>query len=95
MIRSYMAYKEAYPELTELELVRKTLSDRPGESARTLLTDIENEETFKELGGNLLEIIYVLVLMEHAADAGGNLEDQMDLKPIFRATILEEMEKIK
>jgi hypothetical protein len=94
MIRSYKAYKEAYPALSEYELVKKTLSARPGKSARTLLSDIENEEAFNKLGGDLFNITFVLVLMEHIEDGGGNLEDQEELSPIFKSTILEETEKM-
>lgn len=92
MIRSYKLYKDAYPTLSELELIKRTLSDRPGEPAQKLLADIGDDDIWKSIGGNLTEIIYVLVRLEYVEYMNGTLDNE-DQKTniIFRNTILEEM----
>ena len=94
MIRSYKLYKGADPTLGELELIKQTLSDRPGESAKKLLADIGDDDIWKNIGGSLTEIIYVLVRMEYIEYMNGNLEkEDQKTNAVFRNTILEEIAK--
>ena len=96
MIRSYKLYKKFYPNLSGYELVKKTLSDRPGEPAKKLLTDIENEDFYKSMGGNLAEIIYILVSLEYVEYMKGTLENEdPKTNDVFKNIILEELEKEK
>ncbi|MEI6238424.1 MAG: hypothetical protein WCP15_02740 [bacterium] len=93
MIRGYKSYKGTYPTLSELELIKRTLSARPGESAKKLLADI-GDDIWKSIGGNLTEIIYVLVRMEYVEYMNGNLEkEDQKTNAVFRNTILEEISK--
>ncbi|MEK9177683.1 MAG: hypothetical protein AAB777_01020 [Patescibacteria group bacterium] len=92
MIRSYKLYKGVDPTLSELELIRRTLSDRPGEPAKKLLADIGDDDIWKSIGGNLTEIIYVLVRMEYLEYMNGILENEnQKTNAVFRNTILEEI----
>ncbi len=95
MVRSYELYKVNYPNVSELWLIKHTLSDRPGEPAKTLLADLEDEDFFESIGGDFFNIIYVLVRLEYAEYMAGTLENE-DPKTnlIFKNTILEELEKV-
>jgi len=94
MIRSYKLYKGANPTLGELELIKRALSDRPGEPAKKLLADIGDDNIWKSIGGNLTEIIYVLVRLEYVEYMNGTLDSEdQKTNTVFRNTILEEMAK--
>src|SRR3989344_1250215 len=96
MIRSYNLYKKSYPDLNEFELVKKTLSDRPGEPAKKLLTDIEDKNFFESMGGSLTEIIYILIRLEYVEYMNGTLENEdQNTNIIFKSIISEEIEKEK
>lgn len=91
MAHSYESFRNRYPNLTEHELVLRTLSTRPGDPAKTLCSDIENEDSFNKLGGNLSGITYILLQMEYLKDIGGTVEDLETLNPIFKSVLAEVM----
>jgi len=92
MIRSYTLHKKANLNLSEFELIKKTLTDRPGKPAKKLLIDIENESFYKSTGGSLVEIIYVLVRIEYVEYMNGTLdEEDKKTNSIFKEVILEEI----
>ena len=94
MIRGYKLHKGADPTLGELELIKRTLSNRPGEPAKKLLVDIGDDHIWKSIGGNLTEIIYVLIRLEYVEYMNGTLDDEdQKTNAVFRNTILEEMAK--
>ena len=93
MIRSYKAYKNHYPNLNDFELLKITLSDRPGEPAKKLLGDLQNYSFYEEMGGNLLEIIYLLVRLEYVEYMNGTLDaENPKTNTIFKSTISEVLE---
>ena len=97
MIRSYKLYKKNDPSLNELGLVRQTLSDRPGEPAHKLLTEIEDDDFWKNVaGGTFFGIIYLLVRLEYVEYMRGTLDNENPkTNDIFKSIILEELEKEK
>ncbi|MFA6405280.1 MAG: hypothetical protein WCW46_00845 [Candidatus Paceibacterota bacterium] len=76
MIRSYKLYKKTYPNLSEFELIKNTLSDRPGDPAKKLLNDIEDENFYQDIGGNFFEITYVLIRLEYIEYMHGTLDEE-------------------
>lgn len=96
MIRSYKLHKKFDPNLSELGLVKKTLADRPGEPAITLLSDIGDENLYKSIGGNFFNIIYILVRLEYVERMHGTLENENpETNVVFKNVILEEIGKEK
>jgi len=97
MIRSYILYKKNDPNLNEIGLIRQTLSDRPGEPAKKLLTDIEDIDFWKNVaGGTFFGVIYLLVRLEYVEHMHGTLDNEnQKTNNIFKNTILEELEKEK
>ncbi|HTE48397.1 MAG TPA: hypothetical protein VK675_00630 [Candidatus Paceibacterota bacterium] len=88
MIRGYKAYKNYYPNLNDFELLKMTLSNRPGEPAKKLLEDLQDYGFYKEMGGNLLEIIYLLVRLEYIEYMNGTIEtENPKTNAIFKNTI--------
>ena len=97
MIRSYKLYKENDPNLNELGLIRQTLSDRPGEPAKNLLAEIEDNDFWENVaGGTFFGVIYLLVRLEYVEYMNGTIDNE-DIKTnsIFKSIILEELEKEK
>lgn len=95
MIRSYKLYKENDSTLNEIGLIRQTLSDRPGEPAKKLLTDIEDVDFWKNVaGGTFFGVIYLLVRLEYVEYMNGTIDNE-DLKTnsVFKSIILKELEK--
>lgn len=91
MMHSYKMYKSHYPNLSEYELVKMTLSDRPGEPAADLLRGIQDKNTWINLGGNFLEITYILVRLEYVEYMRRSLDhENPKTNAIFRDTILRE-----
>ena len=97
MIRSYILYKENDPNLNELGLIRQTLSDRPGEPAKNLLAEIEDNNFWENIAsGTFFGVIYLLVRLEYVEYMNGTLENENSkTNDIFRSIILEELEKRK
>jgi hypothetical protein len=97
MIRSYKLYKKNDPSLNELGLIRQTLSDRPGEAAKNLLTEIEGNDFWENVaGGTFFGVIYLLVRLEYVEYMNGAIDNE-DIKTnsVFKSIILEELEKEK
>ncbi|MFA5652031.1 MAG: hypothetical protein WC933_01585 [Candidatus Paceibacterota bacterium] len=93
MIRSYKAYKNHYPNMNDFELLKMALSDRPGEPAKILLKDLQDINFYEEMGGNLLEIIYLLVRLEYVEYMNGTLDaENPKTNIIFKKTILDILE---
>lgn len=95
MIRSYKLYKKSEPELNEINLIKKTLSDRPGNPAKKLLTDIDNPGFWENtVGGNFFGVIYLLVRLEYIDYMNGTLDKENDkTNNIFKSSILEEVRR--
>ena len=95
MIRSYKLYKKFDPNLSELELIKNTLSDRPGEPAKNLLTEIEDNDFWENVAGSsFLEVVYLLVRLEYVEYMNGTLEKENEkTNLVFRNVILEEFKK--
>ena len=95
MIRSYKLYKKNDPNLNELGLIRQTLSDRPGEPAKKLLTEIEDTNFWKNVAGEtFFGVIYLLVRLEYVESMHGTLDNENPkTNSVFKNTILEELEK--
>lgn len=94
MIRSYKSFKVACPNLSEVELIKKTLSTRPGLPAETLLKDVDDDNFWKNVAGSsFVEVISLLVRLEYVEYMKGNLniEDQetKNTFDIFKKIILE------
>ncbi|MEK7625196.1 MAG: hypothetical protein AAB467_02480, partial [Patescibacteria group bacterium] len=88
MTRSYKAYKNHYPNLNDFELLKMTLADRPGEPAKKLLGDLQDFNFYEEMGGNLLEIIYLLVRLEYVEYMNGTLDaENIKTNTTFKNTI--------
>ena len=93
MIRSYKAYKNHYPNLNVYELLKMTLSDRPGEPAKKLLEDLQDHNFYEKIGGNLFEIIYLLVRVEYIEYMNGTLDaENPETNTIFKNIISEVLE---
>ena len=52
MIRSFLLYKTNDPNLNELGLVRQALSDRPGNAAKELLKELDDNEFWVNTAGS-------------------------------------------
>lgn len=93
MIRGYKAYKNHYPNLNDFELLKMTLSNRPGEPAKKLLEDLQDFNFYEEMGGNLLEIIYLLVRLEYVEYMNGTIDtENPKTNIIFKNTISDVLE---
>lgn len=93
MIRSYKAYKNHYPNLNDFELIKMTLSDRPGEPAKRLLEDLRDHNFYQKIGGNLVEIIYLLVRLEYIEYMDGTLDtESSNTNAVFKKIISEVIE---
>ncbi|MCX6754415.1 MAG: hypothetical protein NTU81_01120 [Candidatus Nomurabacteria bacterium] len=94
MIRSYKAYKKHYPNLNDFELLKMTLSDRPGKPAQKLFADLQDFNFYKEMGGSLFWIIYLLVRLEYIDYMNGTLDvENHKTNIIFKNTIFDVLEK--
>jgi len=100
MLRSYKSFKSAYPNLSEIELIKKTLSTRPGIPAKTLFKDVDDDNFWKNVaGGSFVEIINILVRLEYIEYMKGNLDvgkqETKNTFNIFRDIITEEVMKLE
>ncbi|MFH0791829.1 MAG: hypothetical protein V1905_01285 [bacterium] len=96
MLRSYKLFKNAYPDLSENELIKKTLSTRPGIPAKTLFKDMDDDNFWKNVAkGGFVEIVNILVQLEYIEYMRGNFDfgDQKTFN-IFRGVIMEEIDKL-
>ncbi|HEY4504165.1 MAG TPA: hypothetical protein VJI73_00140 [Candidatus Paceibacterota bacterium] len=93
MLRSYRLYKKDDSSLNELELAKKTLGDRPGEPAKQLLVELEDDDFWKNIAGSsFTEIIYLLVRMEYVEYMNGTMENEnAQTNAVFRQVILSEV----
>lgn len=93
MIRSYKAYKNHHPNLNDFELIKMTLSDRPGETAKKLFEDLQDYSFYEKMGGNLLEIIFLLVRLEYVEYMNGTLDtENPKTNAVFKNIISEVLE---
>ena len=94
MFRSYKSFKYAFPNLDEREIIKKTLSTRPGIPAEELYTSM-NDNSFweKTVLKSLTEVIYLLVCMEYAEYMKGDIDvyDNITKKTfdVFKKTIID------
>lgn len=91
MIRSYKAYKNHYPNLNDFELIKMTLSDRPGEPAKKMFEDLQDYRFYEKMGGNLLEIIYLLVRLEYVEYMNGTLDTENPKTNVVFKNIISEV----
>ncbi|MCX6722033.1 MAG: hypothetical protein NTY04_02500 [Candidatus Staskawiczbacteria bacterium] len=97
MLRSYKSFKYAYPNLSEVELIKKTLSTRPGIPAKTLLKDMDDDNFWKNVAGeSFVEVINILVKHEYYEYMKFNIDYQEinNTFDIFKSTIIEEANKL-
>lgn len=100
MLQSYKAFKSAYPHLSEIELIKKTLSTRPGIPAKTLFKDIDDDNFWKNVAVcSFVEIINILVRLEYIEEMKGDIDiagrEAKNTFNVFRNIIAEEVDKLK
>jgi len=96
MIRSYKLHKQYDSSLSDFELIKRTLADRLGEPAKTLLADMDDDNFWNNVAGkSFIEIIYLLVRMEYVEYMKGTLDSE-DPKTniVFKNTILDEIKHL-
>ena len=93
MIRSYKLYKQSDSSFSEFELVKKTLSDRPGRAAEILQVNIEGSNYWENIvKSSFVEIIFTLVYIEYLENMHGTMDTVNEsTQAVFRNTISEEI----
>jgi hypothetical protein len=96
MIRGYKLFKADQSNLSEWELIKLTLSTRPGKPAQQILKDM-NDSNFWErvVGKNFVEVIYILIRVEYIESMKGTLETESEkTNAVFKKVLKEEIKKV-
>jgi hypothetical protein len=95
MIRSYKLFKADQPSLTERELVKLTLSSRPGRPAQEILKDVDDPIFWEGVArGSLVGVVYILIRVEYMEHMRGTLEtENRKTNAAFKEVLEEEFQK--
>jgi hypothetical protein len=95
MIRSYKAFKKSEPNLSEIELIKLTLSTRPGEPAKQLFNDMDDPSFWRDVaGGSFAGITNLLIRLEYIERMRGTLNSETQATNlVFKNIVIEEMQK--
>ena len=98
MMESYTLFKNENYGLSEVELIKKTLSTRPGLPAGTLFTSMDDTDFWENVADqSFTEIIYLLVFMEYIEYMKSEIDlESKEIKEttkLFKEVILEETKK--
>lgn len=95
MIKSFKRFKESKPDLNNQELIKLTLSTRPGRPAAELLKDMDNPEFWVEIAKeNFARVVFILIRIEYLEYMRGTLdEESTKTVSIFEQVVAEEIKK--